>query len=71
MYYSCKKFDNIGPGGSTGPRYKIAHNSTTAKAGEKICVDLGSLELSKYFDICLTKLKKKIKFYLIKIATNF
>jgi len=35
--------------------YKIANNTTTAKASEKIRTDLDSLECQKLFDVCLTK----------------
>ena len=46
---------------------KIANNSTTTEAGEKLSTDL---EFQKFFDACLTKFRK-IKFYLIKLATDF
>ncbi len=36
---------------------KIAKNSTTAKAREKISTDLEYLELREIFDVCLTKSK--------------
>jgi hypothetical protein len=35
---------------------KIANNSTTIKAREKISTDW-SLELKKFFDVCLSKFK--------------
>jgi hypothetical protein len=34
--------------------HKIAKNSTPPKGGEKISTDLKSLELKKFFDVCLT-----------------
>ncbi len=37
--------------------HKIANNSTTAKAREKISTDLEFLEIKKKFDMCLTKFK--------------
>jgi hypothetical protein len=37
--------------------HKIANNSTTIKAREKISTDLESLEFLKNFDACLTKFK--------------
>jgi hypothetical protein len=49
-----------------GPRYvlvyvlknhKLAKNSTTTKAKEKISTDLESLEVSNFFDVCLNKFK--------------
>jgi hypothetical protein len=36
--------------------HKIANNSTTTKAREKIRTDLESFELN-FFDVCLTKFK--------------
>jgi hypothetical protein len=55
------------PGGSMVPRFvlqllfiknhKIANNSTTSKAREKISTDLESLEFQKLIDACLTKFK--------------
>jgi hypothetical protein len=33
--------------------HKIAKNSTTTKAREKICTDLEALEFQKKFDVCL------------------
>jgi hypothetical protein len=50
--------------------YKIDKNSATTKAGEKISTHLESLEFLTFFDVCLTKVKK-IKFYLIKLVTDF
>jgi hypothetical protein len=46
---------------------KIARNSTTTKAREKISTDLESPE---FFEVCLTNLET-IKFYFIKLATDF
>jgi len=37
--------------------HKIAKNSATAKAREKISTDLEFLELSKTFNVCLTNFK--------------
>ncbi len=37
--------------------HKIANNSTTTKAREKISTDLESLEFEKFFDACFTKLE--------------
>jgi len=34
---------------------KIAKNSATAKAREKISTDLESLEFDNFFDVCLAK----------------
>ncbi len=65
------------PGGSMGPRYvlhvknhKIAKNSTTTKAREKISTDLGSLEFYIFFTFVWLNLKA-IKFYFSKLATYF
>ncbi len=35
--------------------HKIANNSATTEAKEKISTDFESLEFQKYFDACLTK----------------
>jgi hypothetical protein len=35
--------------------HKIAKNSTTTKAREKISMDLESLEFQAFFEVCLTK----------------
>jgi len=40
--------------------HKIAKNSTTARAREKISADLDSLEFQKNFYVCLAKLKKNL-----------
>jgi hypothetical protein len=37
--------------------HKIADNSTTSKATEKISADLESIEFKKFFDVCLTNFK--------------
>ncbi len=50
--------------------HKIAKNSTTTKAREKISTDLESLEFQKYFDVCLMKFKNN-QILLIKLATDF
>jgi hypothetical protein len=39
--------------------HKIAKISTPTKAREKISTDLESLEFYNFFDVCLTKFKKK------------
>ncbi len=39
---------------------KIAKNSTTTKAREKISTDLESLEVKKFFDECLTTFKSDL-----------
>jgi hypothetical protein len=49
--------------------HKIADNSTTTKAREKISTDLESAEFWNFFDMCCTKLET-IKFYLAKLATD-
>jgi hypothetical protein len=41
-------------------KYKIAKNSKTTKAREKISTDLESLEFKKKFDICLTESKTNL-----------
>jgi hypothetical protein len=48
--------------------HKIAKNSTTAKAREKIII--GILRILDIFDVCLTKFKTT-KFCLFKLATDF
>ncbi len=50
--------------------HKSAKNATSNKANEKISVDFDSFEFKKLFYECLTKLKN-IKFYVIKLATDF
>ncbi len=49
---------------------KIAKNSTTSKAREKICTDFVSLEFFKNFDVCLTKFKNNTNL-LNKISHRF
>ncbi len=56
--------------------HKIVNNSTTTEAGEKISKDLESLECWKFFDVGLAKFESNqrvpaIKFYLIKLATEY
>jgi hypothetical protein len=50
---------------------KIAKNSTTINAREKISTDLESLEFQKNFDVCLTKFKKNNQILLNKISHRF
>jgi hypothetical protein len=50
--------------------HKITNNSTTTKAGEKISTDLEPLELQKFFDACLTKVKNN-QILLNKISRRF
>jgi hypothetical protein len=50
--------------------YKIAKNSTTTKAREKISTDLESLEFQKFLMYGGLNLKT-IKFYVTKLATDF
>ncbi len=50
--------------------HKISNKPTATEAREKISTHLKSLEFQKKFDIRLTKFKT-IKFYLIKLATDF
>jgi hypothetical protein len=57
-------------GASIGPRYvlqlllvknhKVANNSATTKAREKISTYLESVEFYKFFDACLTKFKSNL-----------
>jgi hypothetical protein len=49
--------------------HKIANNSATTEAREKISTDLESLELKK-FDVCLTKFEY-YEIYLNKISHRF
>ncbi len=49
---------------------KVAKNSTIATAREKISTNLKSLEFQKFFTYIRLNLKT-IKFYLIKLATEF
>ncbi len=51
--------------------YKIANNSTTTEDREKIGKNLKPVESKKVSDVCITNLKKTIKFYLIKITHWF
>ncbi len=37
--------------------HKIANNSATTEAREKISTDLNTLEFEKLFDVCLTKIE--------------
>jgi hypothetical protein len=48
--------------------HKIANNSATTEASEKICINLESLELKKNFLMYVLKI---IKFSLVQLATNF
>jgi len=50
--------------------HKIANNSATTKAREKISTDLESFELKKFFDACLTKIKNN-QILLNKLAKYF
>jgi hypothetical protein len=50
--------------------HKIANNLITTKAKEKISTDLESFEFLNFFDVCWIRFKT-IKFYLIKLATDF
>jgi len=50
--------------------HKIAKNSTTTKAREKISADLEFLEFYKFFDVCLTKFKSN-HILLNKISHRF
>ncbi len=68
------------PGGSIGPRYilqlylvknhKIANNSATTEAREKISAHLESLEFYKTFDVCATKFES-YQILLNKISRRF
>jgi hypothetical protein len=49
---------------------KIDKKSTTTKATEKISADLESLDLHKFFDVCLTKFKNN-QILLNKISHRF
>jgi hypothetical protein len=50
-------------------RHKIANNSATAEAREKVSTDLESLELILvFFGVCLTNFENC---YLIQLATDF
>ncbi len=49
---------------------KITNDATSTKATEKLSADLEALEF-KLFDVCLTKFKKTIIFYVIKLITDF
>jgi hypothetical protein len=51
-------------------RYKIANNSATTEAREKISTDLESLEFKKFLVHVGLNLKT-ITFYFIKLATDF
>ncbi len=50
--------------------HKIAENSTTTKAREKISADLETLQFQKFFAVCLTKFKNK-QILLYKISYRF
>jgi hypothetical protein len=50
---------------------QIGKHLATTKAREKISTDLESLELYIFFEVCLTKFKKSIKVYTLKLATDF
>jgi hypothetical protein len=50
MFWNCYLVKN----------HKIAKNSTTTKAREKLITDLESLEFKIFFDPRLTRLKKKL-----------
>ncbi len=49
---------------------KIANNSATTEAREKICADLETLEFQKYSDVCLTKFEN-YQILLNKISHRF
>jgi hypothetical protein len=51
-------------------KYKIAKNSKTTKAREKIRTDLESLEFKKKFDICWTKFKTNLYLWFTDILTE-
>ncbi len=48
--------------------HKIANNSTTTKAREKIGTYLEFLVFYNLFDVCLTKFKNKV--FLIELSTD-
>jgi len=50
--------------------HKIAKNSTTTKAREKISTDLESLEFEKFFDVGLTKFKNNQILLWTQISTD-
>ncbi len=50
--------------------HTIGNNSTTTKAREKISTDLESLEIQKFFDVCLTKFENNL-LLLNKIGQRF
>jgi hypothetical protein len=50
--------------------HKIASNSATTKAREKISTYLESLELNKFFDVCLSKFEN-YKYLLNSICHRF
>jgi hypothetical protein len=52
--------------------HKIANNSQTTEAREKISIVLESVKFKKFFDICIDWLNlKTIEFFLMKLATDF
>jgi hypothetical protein len=50
--------------------HKIAKNSTTTKAREKISTDLESLEFENFFDVGLTKFKNNQILLWTQISTD-
>jgi hypothetical protein len=50
--------------------HKIANNSTTTKAREKLSTDLEDFRVLEFFDVCLTKFKNN-KILLNKISHRF
>ncbi len=50
--------------------HKIANNSTTSKAGEKISTYLESLEFHKFSDVCFTEFKNN-QILINKISDRF
>ncbi len=50
--------------------HKIANNSATTEAREKISTDLNTLEFEKFFDVCLTKIENN-QILLNKISHRF
>jgi hypothetical protein len=48
---------------------KNTNNSITTGVREKISIDLESLEFKNFFDVSLNL--KTIKFYFVKLATDF
>jgi hypothetical protein len=79
-HYVTNQLLFLSPDGSMGPiyvlpflfceNYKIANDSRTTTAREKVCRDLESLEFYKNFAVVWLNLKT-IEFYLTKLATDF